>query len=72
MNPDLSKLTHTEKRVLQLVAADFPPNEIGESLGITVRTVAVHKHNIRKKLGVKTDVGLYRAFYHIPAHSTDP
>lgn len=59
MHPDLSK---TENRILTFIAQGQSTKEIAASHGISPRTVAVHKHNIRTKLKFKTDIELYKAW----------
>lgn len=50
--PGLSSLTHTEQRVLQLVAANQSSKEIAATLFIHYRTVDNHRTNICQKLGL--------------------
>ncbi len=45
-------LTPREKEILRLVALGKGNQEIGECLGISLRTVKVHLGNIFEKLGV--------------------
>lgn len=45
-------LTARERDILRLVAEGRGNQEIGEHLGISVRTVKVHMSNIFEKLGV--------------------
>lgn len=60
-NPDIkSKLTQREIEVLELVYNDKTNREVGEQLGITHRTVEVHKKNIRTKFEVKTNLGMIK------------
>ena len=49
-------LTHTEKIVLQLLAAKCTNAEIAKELKISIRTVKYHNSNIFSKLGVKNRV----------------
>lgn len=44
-------LTPRERDVLQLVGFGLSAREIGESMGISSRTVEVHRQNIAKKIG---------------------
>lgn len=48
----LSNLTTREREVMNLVVSGKHNREIAESLGISVRTVEVHKSRIMSKLGV--------------------
>jgi len=51
--PGRVPLTPRERDVLQLVATGSSNKEIGETLGISYRTVEEHRSNIMHKLGVK-------------------
>lgn len=51
-------LTRQENRVARLIAEEQSEKMIAEKLFISPKTVPVHKKNIRKKLGVKTNVGI--------------
>ena len=56
----LAKLTPREREVMELVVAGRHNKEIAETLGISVRTVEVHKARIMVKLGVDGVSGLVR------------
>ena len=56
----LGKLTPREREVMELVVAGRHNKEIAETLGISVRTVEVHKARIMVKLGVHGVSGLVR------------
>jgi DNA-binding NarL/FixJ family response regulator len=47
-------LTPREKEVLEVIAQGLTHRQIGDLLGISPRTVEVHKGRIMEKLGVKT------------------
>ncbi len=49
----LSQLTDQEKKVLELLVNAATNKEIGEKLGISLRTVKTHTGNIYGKLGIK-------------------
>lgn len=51
-------LTRQENRVAKLIAEEQSEKMIADILFISPKTVPVHKKNIRKKLGVKTNVGI--------------
>jgi DNA-binding NarL/FixJ family response regulator len=53
-------LTGRERQILQLVAQEKTNKEIAEALGISARTVEVHRLNIMRKLSVDSVVGLVR------------
>lgn len=47
-------LTNKEREVLQLVAEGKSTKEIAQALGITVKTVETHRHNIMDRLGIRS------------------
>jgi DNA-binding NarL/FixJ family response regulator len=51
--PTLSTLTETERRVLQLIAANQTSKEIANALYISIRTVEKHRANICQKLELR-------------------
>jgi DNA-binding NarL/FixJ family response regulator len=55
-HPD--KLTHREREVLQLLAEGRTMKEVAHVLKVTPRTVAFHKYEVMKRLGVKTGAEL--------------
>ena len=56
----LNRLTPSERRILQLIAADKSSKEIGAELSIHYRTVENHRTNICRKLGLEGANGLLR------------
>lgn len=56
----LERLTAREREVLELAARGLHAKEIGASLGISPRTVEVHKARIMEKLGVRNIAELVR------------
>ena len=50
--PTIQSLTPREREILALVAQGKANQDIGEYLGISLRTVKVHLANIFEKLGV--------------------
>lgn len=62
----MNQLTDTEREVLRLVAEDRSVKEIAAITCINPSTVGVHKHRIRRKLNVHSDIGMYKKFFHIP------
>ena len=56
----LDILTSRERMVLQLLCEDQIPKEIAQRLGISRKTVDVHKRNLMEKLGVNTTAGLFK------------
>ena len=55
---DLHRLSAREREVLQLIAEGKSSGEVGELLGISVRTVDTHRHNIMTKLEIHSIAGL--------------
>ena len=53
-------LTRRQRQVLQLIAEGRPMKEIGEILGISVRTVEFHKNAIMDQLGYRSTAELTR------------
>lgn len=51
-------LTRQENRIAKLIAEELSEKMIADVLFISEKTVPVHKKNIRKKLGVKSNVGI--------------
>lgn len=54
----LERLTEKEVEVLRLVKEGFTSKEIAEQLGISYKTVQVHRHNILKKMQQRNTAGL--------------
>lgn len=54
MRARLDALTPREREVLELVSTGEPNKRIAQSLGISLRTVEVHRHNLMEKLGAHT------------------
>jgi DNA-binding NarL/FixJ family response regulator len=55
-----SRLTPTERRIVQLIAADKSSKEIGAELSIHYRTIENHRTNICRKLGLEGANALLR------------
>lgn len=64
-----ASLSKREKEVLPLVALGYNNRDIAEKLFISVKTVEVHKANIRKKLKVDSYADLLR--YSVKNHLVD-
>ena len=56
----VDRLTSTERRIVQLIAADKSSKEIGAELSIHYRTVENHRTNICRKLGLEGSNALLR------------
>jgi len=57
-HPHGHELTVRQREVLQLLAEGRTMKETAAVLGMTARTVAFHKYNIMRRLGVKSGAGL--------------
>lgn len=53
-------LTPRQREVLKLLAQGLSTPEIGERLGISVKTVEFHRHGIRQTLGLTSQAALVR------------
>lgn len=58
--PWLLILSNRERQILEMLGALKSDDEIAVQLGLCARTVETHRANIRKKLGIKTHLGLLR------------
>jgi two-component system, LuxR family, response regulator FixJ len=56
----LANLTEREREVLALVAEGYTSREIGDKLGISGRTVDVHRANLLSKTGARNTADLIR------------
>ena len=55
-------ITTREQQILAFLYKEFTNKEIAEKLFISPRTVDTHKRNLRKKLNVKSSVGLIKYY----------
>jgi len=58
INPDMNVLSRRELDVVHLIRDGLSSKEIADKLGISIKTVEVHRHNILKKLKVKNTASL--------------
>lgn len=58
-----NELTHREREVLGHVLEGRPNKRIADSLGISQRTVEVHRSRIFQKLGVRNAIELIASLY---------
>jgi DNA-binding NarL/FixJ family response regulator len=56
----LAALTPRERAVLRLLCEEKPPKAVAAELGISRKTVDIHKRNIMAKLGVSNDLALLK------------
>lgn len=52
------KLSERELEILRLIVKEYNPKEIADKLNISPKTVATHRLNLQKKLGIFTEAGL--------------
>ena len=57
-DPDLNCLSESELQILSLLVSGEGSKEIAAKLGISVKTVEVHRHNMNKKMKVKNTLAL--------------
>lgn len=57
-HPDLAKLSDREFQVFQLLGAGWDNQKIAEALGISVKTLNVHKEHLKEKLGAASSSAL--------------
>ena len=55
-----ASLTRREQEILELIWAGLKNKEIGHRLKISLRTVDVHRANMRKKMGVSNTAQLLK------------
>jgi two-component system, LuxR family, response regulator FixJ len=58
--PGLHQLTRREREILSQIAGAASNKEIARNLGISPRTVEIHRSHIMRKLGAKNSVDLMR------------
>ena len=64
----VDSLTPREREVLELVAAGEPNKRIAQLLGVSLRTVEVHRHNVMGKLEAHTVGDLIRIYLAVKGH----
>jgi len=60
LSPDVIDLTPREKEVLVLIADGLTNSDIGDKLGISVKTVDRHRENIMRKLKIHSRIELVK------------
>jgi len=58
--PDINCLSASELQILSLLNGGDSSKDIAEKIGITVKTVEVHRHNILKKMKLNSTAALIR------------
>lgn len=56
--PDIGQLSKRELEVIRFIKNGFSSREIGDQLGITLKTIEVHRYNILKKLTLPNTAAL--------------
>ena len=56
----LHNLSEREIEIITLIAKELSTNQIAEKLFLSPATVETHRHNILKKLGIKSSIGLVK------------
>ncbi len=56
----LKNLSEREIEIIKLIANELNTNEIADKLFLSSATVETHRHNILKKLAIKSSIGLVR------------
>ena len=57
----MGALTASERRVAELIAQGHTNSEVGQDLGVSVKTVETHLSHIYRKLGVRSRLELAHA-----------
>jgi DNA-binding NarL/FixJ family response regulator len=52
--PVFAALTEREREVLQLIAEGRSTKDMGGTLGVSIKTVETHRHNIMEKLNLRS------------------
>jgi DNA-binding NarL/FixJ family response regulator len=53
-------LTAHQQKIVRMMAKGMSSEQIADEIGVTVWTVNFHRKNIRKALGVKSDMEMHR------------
>ena len=64
----IRSLTDREIQIVELVREGHSSKEIAVSIGIKVKTVEVHRHNVLQKLKLKNAASLVNFFHHNPSY----
>lgn len=52
------QITTKQKRIMQLICEERTNKEIAEVMGICIRSVETHRHNIIKDLDLRSSIGI--------------
>lgn len=63
-HPDLAKLSAREFQIFQLLGAGWPNQKIAQELGISIKTLHVHKEHLKDKLNLPSANALKEASIH--------
>jgi DNA-binding NarL/FixJ family response regulator len=55
-----SRLTARQRRIMSMIAGGMSSEEIAAELGVTTWAVHYHRKNIRRALGIQSDLEMYR------------
>lgn len=59
-HPTLASLTPRQQRILFLLGEGMTSAAIAERVGLTLSTITFHRANLRRKLGIDTELGLHQ------------
>lgn len=59
----IARLPPQQRRVLHLLAEGMSNKQVGHALGISARTVDIHRQAARKRLGVRTSTEAVRIWF---------
>ena len=68
VQPLIEKLSDRELEVFQLIGDGYATHEVAERLHLSMKTVASHRENIKKKLNLGTGEELLRLAIHWQRH----
>lgn len=60
LHPALGSLTPQQERILLLLGEGMSSAAIGREVGLSESTISFHRANLRRKLGIETELGLVR------------
>jgi DNA-binding NarL/FixJ family response regulator len=60
LHPALCSLTPQQQRILMLLGEGLTSAAIGKAVGLSENTITFHRANLRRKLGIESELGLYR------------